>query len=490
MDINIAIKVVKILKKINKHKFLVCFYFLLFCLFLFISSVLPLSFDDAVFIDTAKNLSQHGLYSYQFLFNPIVTTGFPVIIPTSILYIAFPFDIIGARIIAVLYFLFFITSVYLITHQHGFGKQNSIKVTILTITLCLFTIPNFIITSLRLYGEIPALAFLLLSLIFFLSFLKKKQLYALLLCGLFAGLSFSTKYIMIFAFPSILIAFISSHINANKKQLAANLFILVFGMIIPESIFRLYHLMTVGPARFLEDIKNLFLYYQNLNLLTHLESTSGNILYDHLFSLKVFGISPLAPIAFFIFAGISFIYSIRSKKYALQAMIIFGILIYLRWLFLTQNTLIRHLLPSLVVVNMLLSAFIIAISEKIDQKRSKILVIALICLVGIAVIQSSAKVFLDYNIKIHVYKKMSQEQNRIANFISTQENAVFYHLLGHSVPEYALLTGKKFKPYQPKAKLNIQKNNFLVLTPKALKKTDCNDNKIVFSSYSFFICKL
>ena len=139
---------IKTLRKVKSYKILICFSLLLFCLLLSLAVILPLSFDDAVFMKTAKNLSKSGLYAYDSLFDPIVTTGFPVILPTAIVYRVLPNDIIGARIVSVTYFMILMTIVYGITRQYGFTKKDSFKVLILTIFICLFTIPNFIITSL------------------------------------------------------------------------------------------------------------------------------------------------------------------------------------------------------------------------------------------------------------------------------------------------------------------------------------------------------
>ena len=478
------------LKVFKKHKLLIFFYFILFILLLSIALVLPFSFDDAVFMKTARNLATYGIYSYAFPFDPIVTTGFPVIIPVSILYLIYPFNLLAGRIVPVLYFLLFVTVINILAQKLGFTKKESIIISLLTILICLFTIPNFIITSLGVYGEIPALAFFLLSIICFLLFLKEKSVRLIFLCGLFAGLSFSTKYIMLFVLPSILLVFIFASFKADKKKLIVFVTTLLLGMTIPELFFRLYHLTTVGYERFFEDIKNSFIYYQNLNNLSNLEASSGNIITDHLLSLREFGIRAYAPAAFFFFTGISLINAFKKKKYAFLVMLIFAILMYSRWLFFTHNTLLRHLLPGMVVFNFILATFFVDAGGRILTRRRKNLLLLFISLTIITVSQSSITIFLRYNIKINVYEKMSKDQYTIANFINSQDNAVFYHLPWYSAPEYSLLSGKTFQQYLPSTKLDKNKNNFLILTPKALTKRECYPDKIAFYSYKFLICKL
>lgn len=482
---------IKTLRKVKSYKILICFSLLLFCLLLSLAVILPLSFDDAVFMKTAKNLSKSGLYAYDSLFDPIVTTGFPVILPTAIVYRVLPNNIIGARIVSVTYFMLLMALVYRVTRQYGFTKKDSFKVLILTIFICLFTIPNFIITSLGLYGEVPAVGFFLSSLIFLKAYLKTKQFQFLLLCGMFVGLAFSTKYIMFFAFPAVIVALVFANLKAGKKTLTISLLILLIGIIVPEAVFRLYHYLTVGEARFMEDLKQLSLYYQNLNSLTNLERPTNSIFFDHLLSLKEQGISPLAPITYFFFACASLVYSIRHRKHTLTAMVIFVILIYFRWLFFTHNTLMRHLFTGMFVFNVIFSAFIISYGKNILEGRNKAKLITIITfLIAIFMTQASLRVFLNYNVKIHVYRKMSQEQKRIADFIRSQNNADFYHLPWYLAPEYSLLADKSFKTYFPTSKPDTLKNNFLILTPKALKLRTCYPNKIVFSSYNFLICKL
>ncbi len=233
-----------------------------------------------------------------------------------------------------------------------------------------------------------------------------------------------------------------------------------------------------------------YIYYQNLNRLTNLEASSGNIINDHLLSLREFGISFYAPTAFFFFTGISLIYALKKKKYAFLVMLIFAILTYCRWLFFTHNTLIRHLFPTMVIFIFLFSTFFVEVGAKIFRKRSKKLLILFIILTIIAITQSSITILTRYNIKINVYQKMSKEQYRIVDFINSQENAVFYHLPWYSAPEYSLLSGKTFEQYLPSTKLDKNKKNFLILTPKALTKRECYPDKIAFYSYKFLICRL
>lgn len=473
-----------------KNRFVILLY-LLFGTLLYVSSLLPLTFDDSVFMATAKNVSQ-GNYSYRNIpFDPSVTTGFPVIIPTAIVYKLLSVGVIQARVISVFYVLCFLGTVYFLSTKLGITRIKAFFVTFLTIILCLFTIPNVVLFSLTLYGDIPALFFYLLAHIVLIDYFKSRKLKLLFLTGLLAGLAFSTKYIMGVGLLGILTIFLIHELKTKKMKLLLSLCIILLGMVLPELLYRAYHLFTVGIEQFIKDLNYVFFTYHAIDHAYKLPPTS-NTLINHLIELKKFNFHSSFLLLVPFSAFLSLPYFIRSKKYIFISMIIFAASIYLWWAFISRNLALKHLSIATIVFNILLSLYIIVLASSLIKQRLKRLSVIILfgLVVGIAVFQTSISVFFNYNIPFKSYIAMRSEQNRVLEFVEGHPHATFYYIMSYSTPDLAFLSSKYFEHYESSTQINKGRKNFLILSRGALKVRSCFPNPTVIRTYNFSICNL
>ncbi len=466
-------------------------YLVLFTLLLLFSSFFPITFDDSYFMIVSRNLAQKGQYATDYvLFDPYITTGFTVIAPIALVFKLFSVGAMQGRIVSILYLLGFLTTLYLLPQHLGIlTKRRSLLVPGIVIILALFTVPNFLLISFNTFGDIPSLFFYLMSLVLLFYFFRTKSLSTLFLTGILIGLSFSTKYIMVFCVISTLLSFVYAQIVNKDKKSAKNLFILITGIAIPELIFRLYHFATVGPTRFFKDINYVLTVYKSLNKLTFVNHDTGSNLINHLSKLQEYNLNSLSLLLVLIMVFFALFYFARKKNYILMNMSIFVGLTYFWWFFISPNALIRHLSVAIIVADTLFTIIIIKLIKTLLEPTGRKLSTFLLLILTIEIVfaSTSSTVFLKYNISINTYINERNEQVDASEFIRHNAgNYYFSNKIYSIIPQLAFLADKKFKYFSGIAMLEKNSNNYLVLN----RNGKCNQNRTVLKTNTYTFCKL
>ncbi|HLD27376.1 MAG TPA: glycosyltransferase family 39 protein [Patescibacteria group bacterium] len=163
--------------------------------------------DEGVFLQTARNLISFGQQGLQvepgkITSSEYLTAGYPFIYPISLVFKIFGEGVLEARLVMVLFILFFIfTAHYLIKRMFGFSLAAQAS-------LVLVSFPVLYGNGKSAIGEVPGLLYLIVFLFFFFKIEQsayKKKLYYIL-AGLFLGLAVITKPIFLIILPAVLIA--------------------------------------------------------------------------------------------------------------------------------------------------------------------------------------------------------------------------------------------------------------------------------------------
>lgn len=184
----------------------------------------PVWMDEGVIVQTAKNLTEKGVYGLQvapnkFVSSGFVTTSYPVIYPVALSFKLFGVGIFQARIVMVLFILAFLLIAYFLIK-----KEYGLSVAFFSLALLVSFAPVYGHGK-NVLGEIPGLFFLLC----FLFSIRKietgdshKTLF-FILAGVFAGLAMSVKPIFLDLLSFSIIA--GFFLYRPKKFIAGKIFI-------------------------------------------------------------------------------------------------------------------------------------------------------------------------------------------------------------------------------------------------------------------------
>ena len=161
--------------------------------------------DDSLFMIVARNIAEGRGYSLPVLDqlwsnSYFLAVGPTVILPVALMIKLFGFSVTIARVPMVIYLAATTIAIYRYALHIG-GKANAQWTAALLISFS-----AFVNTGKPVLGEIPALFFLLLALLFFPA-IKKTPTYAIV-CGTCMGLAFVTKTTMGLLFPALGVAWV------------------------------------------------------------------------------------------------------------------------------------------------------------------------------------------------------------------------------------------------------------------------------------------
>ncbi len=120
---------------------------------------------------------------------------------------------------------------------------------ILLFCFIFYATPELFIFGFGLYGEIPALFFIILSILFLHKYDYSNKNIHLLIVGTALGLAFLTKTVSLIVLPAYLIYFFISFLQKWKKKikpLLVNFLLFLFGYILPVIIFEIYRFLLLG----------------------------------------------------------------------------------------------------------------------------------------------------------------------------------------------------------------------------------------------------
>lgn len=357
-----------------------------------VSTTSVFSFDGAMNAQVARNLNR-GLgyassYPSQILFDGKIQTGPTVLLLVAMFFRVFGESFFSGLLVNALYlFLTAVTLFYLLRRCLGLAYIYTFLVLLaFTLTYELFSY------GFGLYGEIPALSFLFLSIIFISKFFRSRSPYYILLSGLALGFSVLTKIVMLISLPSILLVFLANSLGEAKsvghfrkvvcwfQMLSKPLLFFITGFLAPVVSFEIYKLKLMGVSEYLLRWKaQIMEILGQAGIISSYNDTPGtyNKLLGHLKLLNNYtGISPFISILLLTFISIGLIgllYVYRNNHAAIKipiftinttAVIVLITLSYFTWWLLitpTQKAWYRRILNGTIFLEIsvvIMAAFV------------------------------------------------------------------------------------------------------------------------------------
>lgn len=202
------------------------------------------SFDGGMNLQVPVSIVKEGIYAARYdgieLFAGRIQTGVPVLLPIAFLFKVFGIGSSQALMVNVFYIALMYVFIYLICRE---VKANQ---TVVLLMMGLTTLMwGFLRLAMGIYGEIPALA-LLLGTVYFLLLVErrqKKRYFAV--AGMFLGLSYLTKTVILIAVPALTVVFLSKWL-IEKTVKIKDLLLWVSGAVFPVAIFEIYKIYQLG----------------------------------------------------------------------------------------------------------------------------------------------------------------------------------------------------------------------------------------------------
>jgi hypothetical protein len=213
--------------------FFLIFFFLILQLFFILKSRFVV-WDEAVYMSNARSYLGYGNYVEEFRF-PLLS---------RILAMAFSLtgeSLFFARLIILFFSLLSVTFFYKLIRK----LTNDNKIILICLLSFLFFFPFFFYST-KVYADVPALAFSIVSFYFFVDFVEKEKKHNLLLTSLFSILAFLMR------FPTIIFAFSYFIFLLSKKKYKDSLLLLSFHFLfyLPWAVYSIvkfddpiYHLL-------------------------------------------------------------------------------------------------------------------------------------------------------------------------------------------------------------------------------------------------------
>jgi 4-amino-4-deoxy-L-arabinose transferase-like glycosyltransferase len=187
--------------------------------------------DDSIFMLVARMLADGHGYTLPVLermweYPYILGVGPTLIVPSAVAIKLFGFSVAAARIVQVLYLAGCSVCVY------SFSKVISGRKNALWTAALLVTLSAFVNTGKPLLGEVPALFFLMLGLLFWLRTDQSGNAQWGILTGVSFGLAAVTKLTFGIVFPSLVLCIIFALFRKNHRSIMRLMIILVTAMFV------------------------------------------------------------------------------------------------------------------------------------------------------------------------------------------------------------------------------------------------------------------
>lgn len=205
----------------------------------------PTWMDEGAINQVAMNLSEQGIYGYQiapgdFISAEFLTTGYPVIYPVALSFLLFGKNLFTARLVMALFIFLLGISVFWYSKMLALDRSSLRFFPIISLFLLISFAPLYGHGK-NVLGEVPGLAFFVLSLLSLLVFEQKNRArWLIFLSGLLSGLSMATKPLyLILILPSSLCALFLFKRNSfslkEKGLFMLGMFIPLFWWVIAQS---------------------------------------------------------------------------------------------------------------------------------------------------------------------------------------------------------------------------------------------------------------
>jgi hypothetical protein len=222
------------------------------------------SFDGAYNVQVAQNLEKYFTYSTNYqtnydskLFDPKISTGIPVLLPVAIIFIFFGESFASGLIVNAIYLILLAFAIFYFLKKclnlNGFLSLLSI--------IMLYGTPNLFTNGLGLLGEVPMCFYLLMMLIFLHKYEDTYNLKYLFGAGLFIGLGYLTKTVILISIPALVFATTFDLIVkkqfvlrkcGNVKRYFKDYSFLPLGFAVPILAFEFFKLISLGITVYLQ----------------------------------------------------------------------------------------------------------------------------------------------------------------------------------------------------------------------------------------------
>jgi hypothetical protein len=432
-------KFYKLLINQNRTTFIVLAIPILLYLLIAIAYVLlgEVDFDEGFNLQIPASLIKQGSYSTTYDggrdFDPVITTGPTVLLPIFALFKMLNIGLYEARFVMFLYFLGMILSVLFVSNKLG-GTLGSI-----TSLILLGSLPLIFYFGLRIFGEIPAILFLLLGIIA----LERGRLF---ISGIFIGMSVLTKItFLIVVFPVVLLLVIELLSNSHHHPRTIVRYYLWFllGFVLPNVGWELVKLISLGIVGYVENLRgllNLFLSSSGIHNTVATASTQARI---ETLSQPFTYIPPLLVLIILLlilFHNVFLVWNSYqqngwSRVSRMHLFLVVFSTVYLFWFLISANAgWWRHILPGFILITILtgssLAAFIKWVTNyflgKFTEKSICLSIlwssIAVIIFIGFGFIIIEPAYAQSLRIKNELNNDLLNNQIELANKISELSN--------------------------------------------------------------------
>ena len=207
------------------------------------------SFDGSMNLQVPVSLVRDGLYATNYgglvPFERRIQTGGPVLLPIAVMFKLFGIGSFQALLVNVFYIGVMVFFFVRISKEL---KANRVAVVwFLGITVFIW---SYMELAMGIYGEIPTLA-LFLGMVYFLLLSERKgKACYFAIAGVFYGLAYLTKTVILIAVPAIIAVFASKWLIEKKMKLK-DILLWAVGAAAPVGVFELYKLAQLGVSHYL-----------------------------------------------------------------------------------------------------------------------------------------------------------------------------------------------------------------------------------------------
>ena len=202
------------------------------------------SFDGGMNLQIPVSIVKQGLYAARYdgieLFAGRIQTGAPVLLPVAFFFKIFGIGSLQALMVNVLYVALMFLFIYLISRE--LKANRTVVPLMMGITTLLW---GFLELAMGIYGEIPTLALLLGMIFFLLVAEKRKKKRYFVVAGMFYGLAYLTKTVILIAVPALIAVFVSKWL-VEKRAKVKEILLWGSGAVLPVAVFEIYKVCQLG----------------------------------------------------------------------------------------------------------------------------------------------------------------------------------------------------------------------------------------------------
>jgi len=444
----------------------------------------PVSFDGAMNLQVAQSVSEgkgYGrYYNHWRLFPEEVQTNAPYVLPAAAIYRLFGVSFISSQIISFAYLFCLFVAVYCLVRL-----VSSVNLALLALVLIVF-IPELSRFGLNGYGEIPALFWCLLGIIFLSRTFDQSSVRIAFLAGLCFALSLLTKTVLLLPVTVSLIVF--GYFSIVRRQWAGFLSCSA-GLILLIALHEIWRLSALGPSEWLlwwssqidavtaqAGVSSAF--SDTSNLFDKFKIHSAVFLQSVALSFPAALLLAIIPIAAFTAVFYSFSHSelCTKKLFVITVLICIALSYFLWWMLLTptQKAWYRRIFNGwvllIILVPMLIGFFYEARNRILQRSMT-----GLLCLPLCLFIWSSIQ---GYRFDAHDQHQHSLRQ--VIEFVQKQPPTSSYYGVGwYSAPAISLYSGVLLRDMAiQKYSLKLASDRHYVLVDLALSTSNLLDEAL------------